>query len=103
MNNLARVYLLWKIAGKVLPFVGGLILAVLHAVAIAIIAMWRDVPKVIEDIAVEWQEEALHKEWAASYDRFIYWFFYVVAWVCFLVGWLISAWVSLFLFRSIIF
>jgi hypothetical protein len=84
MSRFGLIMLVIRILGRVC-------LAALLAIGLAIATLWRGVPDAMDEISVQWTAEAINMGWPNSWDRQLYWFFFILAWICFLIGWVLSA------------
>jgi hypothetical protein len=100
MNNSPsfRRNILVKVIASAAWFV---IVASLQSMFVAVVAMWRGVPTTLHNIAVHWQGEAFLKSQSSLYDTQIYWFFYILAGVMFVLGWILCSYATLILLRLI--
>ncbi len=67
----------------------------------AVIHLWRGLPAALDETANEWLDRAILNRWPSLYARQLYFFFYGLALVLFLIGWVLSAYTTIFVLRLI--
>jgi hypothetical protein len=75
----------------------------LKAVAVSTITMWRGVPSAINDMADVWTEDALDHNWPSVWGNQIKTFFWWIALATFVIGYILSAYLTVFLVHWLIF
>jgi len=94
---------MWFLVRIIVPVVWFVIVASLQSMVVAVIAMWRSVPTTLDTIATEWQREAVINGWPSIYDVQAYWFFYMLAGLMFVIGWILCSGMTLLLVHWLIF
>jgi hypothetical protein len=103
MRNPAPLSRMWFYVRIVAPAVWFVIVAAFECVAVAVVTFWSNVPERIDDIAVLWKMEAVNRGWPLSWDVQLYWFFYFLAWIMFIIGWILTSYLTVFLVHWLIF
>jgi len=98
MNSIVRWWFFFRI---VVPVVGRVIGGTLRLVVLSFVTLWSSVPAKVDEIAVFWAAQAINNGWPTAWDRELYFFFKVTAWVMFLIGYVLSAFLTIFIIRLI--
>jgi hypothetical protein len=95
---MSRLIIIWII----LRFLWFLIWGSFRTVVVAVITLWKTVPSEIDDIATHWVARTINTQgFPNTGEDYLYWFYYFVAWVIFLIGWIISAYITILLVHLI--
>jgi hypothetical protein len=93
-----RLYLIFLIIRAIVRSVFYVIWTAIKSTATAIITMWKTVPYEVDDMAVHWVGRTLNTTgFPNTGEQYLYWFYYFVAWGVFILGWLISAHLTIWL------
>jgi hypothetical protein len=90
---MTRLLLIWLL----LRFIWRVVQEAFKAVLMAVVTLWKEVPKEIDKIAMGWVVRAINAGWPNAGEDYLYWCFYFVAWIIFLIGWDISAHLTILL------
>ena len=102
MNSLARVLRTTFFLGRmILPFVWRVCLVALRFELVAVIALWSGVPVALDRMANEWLDRAILRGWPTLYSSQLYYFFYGLALIMVLVGWILCAYTTILILRLI--
>jgi hypothetical protein len=86
-----------------LPAVGMLLLGALRSVLLSIFTLWRGVPNAIEDMSELWTKEAIRLGWPSNWGPQLKTVFWWLGLATFIVGYILSAYLTVFLVNWLIF
>ena len=85
----------------VLPAIAMLVFESAKAVVVANIALWRNVPSALDDMAELWTDEALRLGWPSVWGNQIKTLFWWVALCVFLFGHILSSFITVWIVQLI--
>lgn len=85
----------------VVPFIWRVGLGALRLELLAVVALWSGVPTALERMANEWLDRATLRGWPTLYSAQLYYFFYGLALLMVLVGWILCSYTTIIILHLI--
>jgi hypothetical protein len=92
-----------NIARFALPAAIMLLLEALQAVVFSNVTMWRGVPEAVRNVSDLWTDEAIRLGWPTIWANQLKTIFWYLAFIFFVIGYILSAYLTVFLVRWLIF
>lgn len=103
INFLTLMNLIYRALRFFLPWVGRILMFMVSFILTSVISFWSGVPTMVDRIANDWLDRAVHAGFPTIWDRRLYYTFYCLAFLMVIVGWVtlsyITIWIVNLIFR----
>lgn len=85
------------------PWARGAVFITLKLMTTSIISLWIGVPTAVSRIADDWLDRAFIAGFPTQWDRHLYYLIWAVALITVIIGWILTAYITVWLVNKLIF